>query len=92
MQGGHPPPKRKRVPVSRRRREARRRKLRNPVIPPNTIRIRLSGSRITKVPCMAEERKEDSGQRSVMSILQLVNKHFLSTSCGPAPKCWGQGN
>lgn len=56
--GGHLPPKRKRVPVSRRRREARRRKLRNPVIPPNTIRIRLSGSRITKVPCMAEKRED----------------------------------
>lgn len=50
---GHLPPKRKRVPVSRRRMETRRRKLRNPVIPPKTIRIRLSGSRITNVPCMA---------------------------------------
>lgn len=53
VQGGHLPPKRKRVPVSRRRREARRRKLRNPVIPPKTIRMRLRGSRITNVPCMA---------------------------------------
>lgn len=81
LAGGHLPPKRKRVPVSRRRREARRRKLRNPVIPPNTIRIRLSGSRITKVPCMAEKRED---LRLLTSFSQSTNIS-RSSAMGPRP-------
>lgn len=54
--GENLPPKRNKVPVSSRRRWARRRKLRNPVIPPNTITIRLSGNKITNVPCIAREK------------------------------------
>ena len=35
----------------------KRRKLKNPVIPPNTITIRLSGNKITNVPCIAKEKR-----------------------------------
>ena len=32
----------------------------------------------------------ETGGQQVTNILLLINKHSLSTSCGPAPKRWGK--